>query len=139
MINAIEQQQLALLIKLDVPKELAEKFVIFNRLNPKAWEKFQELTISYAERGEKINANFLREFVRQSRYQKTQKYKFNNNYTPVVARLFNHKYRNQYPNYFTTRCMKLQEAPLSDIEQKRAENLQILLNLPSTNTLRRVA
>ncbi len=110
-------------------------FIAYHKKNPKAWKYFELITLISKNKGEDRQANDIREQVRKSFKKATRKdFGFDNNHTPVYARIFNKKHNT---NYFNCRGIKPQitEQKKSSVEQQRAENLSLWdRTLPSSNT-----
>lgn len=74
--------------------------------NQHVYDRFEELALSMARNGRKhYSARAILHVIRWETHLRDSDstFKVNNNYTPGMARLFNEKHGEKYPNFFRCR------------------------------------
>ncbi len=98
--------QLEYLKSLGISEKRIADFVAYHQANPEIWKYFQEFSLEAAKIGKSIGANAIRERIRwEVEIELRQDFKFNNNYTPLYARMFVKKYP-QFADFFEFRDLK---------------------------------
>lgn len=91
---------------LPVSQERKQAFFKYHTENPEVWKSFESFALQAKKSGAtRVGANLIRERVRwECQIVQRSAFKFNNNYTPFYAMMFEAKYN--CPEFFENRQLK---------------------------------